>query len=310
MPSPPPWAVSRTPLVNRLRATSTSVVMLVAPAGYGKTTLAAQWAERERRPCAWLTVDESDDDAAVLLARVAKALERIRPDDAPPVAPARRPKDWSTELQRLASRLSTLRGLRARGRRGAPASFAQRDEGARDAGRARPGGIDADAGGTPRPVAADRASSRGREVARAACCRPGAEPPGERGAAALPGRGSHATTMPPSWSSAARAGRRVSRLSALAAREHAGGLDHALPGGDDRFLAEYFQLRVSVPADGRAADVPPANIGARAPDRPGLRRRAEAEGLGPHPRVARAPAPARRPARPARRGVPLPSAAA
>ena len=99
MPSPPPWAVSRTPLVNRLRATSTSLVLLVAPAGYGKTTLAAQWAERERRPCAWLTVDESDDDAAVLLARLAEALDRIRPGDAPPVTPARRPKDWSTSCR-------------------------------------------------------------------------------------------------------------------------------------------------------------------------------------------------------------------
>ena len=83
--------------------------MLVAPAGYGKTTLAAQWAERERRPCAWLTADESDDDAAVLLARLAEALDGIRPGDAPPVTPARRPRDWSNELPRLASRLSTLR---------------------------------------------------------------------------------------------------------------------------------------------------------------------------------------------------------
>ena len=81
--------------------------MLVAPAGYGKTTLAAQWAERDRRPFAWLSLDESDDDAHLLLARLAGALDCLRSDDERPVTVAR-PKDWSTELVRLSRRLSSL----------------------------------------------------------------------------------------------------------------------------------------------------------------------------------------------------------
>src|SRR5512142_2718957 len=56
-------AVSRTALVNRLRAPGTArVVSIVAPAGYGKTTVCAQWARRDDRACAWLTVDDRDND--------------------------------------------------------------------------------------------------------------------------------------------------------------------------------------------------------------------------------------------------------
>ena len=95
--------------MNRLRATSTSLVTLVAPAGYGKTTLAAQWVERERRPFAWLSVDESDDDAAVLLARLGEALEGIRWRRRAAVSrpPADR-RSGRPSCERLASRLSTL----------------------------------------------------------------------------------------------------------------------------------------------------------------------------------------------------------
>jgi LuxR family maltose regulon positive regulatory protein len=50
-PRPATDEVSRTALVNRLRAAgSVPVAALVAPAGYGKTTLLAQWAARDPRP--------------------------------------------------------------------------------------------------------------------------------------------------------------------------------------------------------------------------------------------------------------------
>ena len=63
--------------MNRLRAAAVPLVTVTAPAGYGKTTLAAQWAERDPRPFAWISVDETDDDAAVLLGRLAAALDGI-----------------------------------------------------------------------------------------------------------------------------------------------------------------------------------------------------------------------------------------
>jgi LuxR family maltose regulon positive regulatory protein len=56
-------------------------VLVVAPAGYGKTTLLSQWAARDVRPFAWVTVDERDNDPAALLKHVAAALHRIEPLD-------------------------------------------------------------------------------------------------------------------------------------------------------------------------------------------------------------------------------------
>lgn len=42
----------------------TRLVAVVAPAGYGKSTLLAQWANRAGMPCAWLSVDARDNDPA------------------------------------------------------------------------------------------------------------------------------------------------------------------------------------------------------------------------------------------------------
>ena len=50
---------------------------VVAPAGYGKTTLLSQWAERDGPAFAWVSVDERDNDPKVLLACVARALDQV-----------------------------------------------------------------------------------------------------------------------------------------------------------------------------------------------------------------------------------------
>jgi LuxR family maltose regulon positive regulatory protein len=72
--------VARTGLVDRLLASgSVPLVCVVGPAGYGKTTLLAQWAEREPRPVAWISVDQRDNDPAVLLTYLGVALDRIEP---------------------------------------------------------------------------------------------------------------------------------------------------------------------------------------------------------------------------------------
>ena len=94
--------------MNRLRAASASLVTLTAPAGYGKTTLAAQWAARDRRPFAWLSVDESDDDPALLLGQLAVALDRICPSVGTADRSVRRRTQWTAALPRLASRLSSI----------------------------------------------------------------------------------------------------------------------------------------------------------------------------------------------------------
>ena len=50
------------------------MVAVVAPAGYGKTTLLAQWTERDPRLFAWLSFDRTFNDPAVLLTYLAFAL--------------------------------------------------------------------------------------------------------------------------------------------------------------------------------------------------------------------------------------------
>jgi LuxR family transcriptional regulator, maltose regulon positive regulatory protein len=72
-----PGIVARTTQVDRLLAShAVPVVSVVAPAGYGKTTLLAQWAE-QRGHTAWVSVDERDNDPEILLACAAMALDRV-----------------------------------------------------------------------------------------------------------------------------------------------------------------------------------------------------------------------------------------
>jgi LuxR family transcriptional regulator, maltose regulon positive regulatory protein len=77
-----PGTVRRSPLLERLsRGDPPSVVSVVAPAGYGKTTLLSQWAERGGQAFAWVSLDEGDNDPKVLLSYVAEALDAVEPID-------------------------------------------------------------------------------------------------------------------------------------------------------------------------------------------------------------------------------------
>jgi LuxR family maltose regulon positive regulatory protein len=73
--------VARTALVDRLAAVQAPVITVVAPPGYGKTTLLAQWAERVGPRVAWISCDNGDNDPVVLLSALAVALDRIEPVD-------------------------------------------------------------------------------------------------------------------------------------------------------------------------------------------------------------------------------------
>ena len=75
-----PGSVRRLALIDRLRKSgSFPVVSVVAPAGYGKTTLLSQWAERNGQAFAWVSLDERDNDPKVLLTYVAEALNAVEP---------------------------------------------------------------------------------------------------------------------------------------------------------------------------------------------------------------------------------------
>ena len=110
VPAPRPGSITRTALVNRLRAARSSrIVTVVAPAGYGKTTVLAQWAARDDRPFTWVTIDERDDDPAALLRHLAAALDATEPLPAPVLEALREPGGtvWAAALPRLTAVLES-----------------------------------------------------------------------------------------------------------------------------------------------------------------------------------------------------------
>jgi LuxR family transcriptional regulator, maltose regulon positive regulatory protein len=102
--------VPRTALVNRLRASADArVVSIAAPAGYGKTTLVAQWAARDSRPFAWVSLEDRDDDPVSLLTYIAAALHRIHPIDVAVFRGAAAASSlWSTGLPRVGAALAAM----------------------------------------------------------------------------------------------------------------------------------------------------------------------------------------------------------
>ena len=82
VPRTPAHAVGRRRLVQRLRDSgSARVTVVVAPAGWGKTTLLGQWARdpHERRRIAWVSLDEADDEPARFWSYVLHALGAVAP---------------------------------------------------------------------------------------------------------------------------------------------------------------------------------------------------------------------------------------
>ena len=78
-PRRPIGFVPRRRLIDRLEASLADRQLLVcAPAGFGKTSLLADWAAQSRWPVAWLSLDRSDNDPARFWRHVAAALDQAR----------------------------------------------------------------------------------------------------------------------------------------------------------------------------------------------------------------------------------------
>lgn len=79
-----PGSVSRPRLVARLaRGSERALTLVSAPAGFGKTTLLAEWlATRPAggQPVAWVSLDETDNEPALFWTYVVTALQRARPE--------------------------------------------------------------------------------------------------------------------------------------------------------------------------------------------------------------------------------------
>ena len=79
--SRPVW-VKRAQLTHYLAGTDARLVLVDAPAGFGKTTLVAQWRSSagEGRRFAWVSLDRGDDDPGSLWWQVVNALQRACPE--------------------------------------------------------------------------------------------------------------------------------------------------------------------------------------------------------------------------------------
>ena len=61
----------------REAAARARVVVIAGPAGYGKSTLAAEWSAHDPRATAWVQLDSHDDDVVMLLSAIAGALDLV-----------------------------------------------------------------------------------------------------------------------------------------------------------------------------------------------------------------------------------------
>jgi LuxR family maltose regulon positive regulatory protein len=105
--------VKRPSLVHELDNIVAKLVLIDAPAGYGKTTLLAQWAVEAaaRRPLAWISLGPGDNDPARLWQHLITSVQHVCPDlGADPILRSlhRQVPAVSDALSRLVNELSAL----------------------------------------------------------------------------------------------------------------------------------------------------------------------------------------------------------
>ena len=70
--------VHRTVLFEKLSSgLSRKLILVSAPAGYGKTTLVSDWINQNKIPAAWLSLDDGDNDPAVFLSYLISGIQAI-----------------------------------------------------------------------------------------------------------------------------------------------------------------------------------------------------------------------------------------
>jgi LuxR family transcriptional regulator, maltose regulon positive regulatory protein len=109
---PPPirsGIVERAVIVERLlRVDQESVIAVVAPAGYGKSTVLAQWAAAKTPRVAWVSLDDRDNDPTVLLTYLAVALDRVEPIGATAFRSLAMPGAGLADVARLSSVIASM----------------------------------------------------------------------------------------------------------------------------------------------------------------------------------------------------------
>ena len=80
-PQPPAGLVPRSRLIKRLDEDAAKKVLLIsAPAGFGKTTILSAWIQERKLPAAWLSLDAEDNDPTQFLIYVVAALRAVNSD--------------------------------------------------------------------------------------------------------------------------------------------------------------------------------------------------------------------------------------
>jgi LuxR family maltose regulon positive regulatory protein len=81
IPPQPHHLLRRSRLLDALEREIPQVklTLVAAPAGYGKTTLLAQWANSSRLSVAWLSISEEDNDLERFLRNLLTAWEQAQP---------------------------------------------------------------------------------------------------------------------------------------------------------------------------------------------------------------------------------------
>ena len=80
-PQPRAELVERPLLVDRLnQGLSRKLILVSAPAGFGKTSLLSEWRSQCNLPVAWLSLDENDNDSSRFWSYFVGAVKTIKPD--------------------------------------------------------------------------------------------------------------------------------------------------------------------------------------------------------------------------------------
>jgi ATP/maltotriose-dependent transcriptional regulator MalT len=103
IPVLPPNFLSRKHLFHLLDNPASGTTIVIAPAGYGKTTLVAEWAQTERERVIWLTLTERDSlsDMAILFIQATRNLiPGFAPwfDQEPAMRPVEIVRRWGNDL--------------------------------------------------------------------------------------------------------------------------------------------------------------------------------------------------------------------
>ena len=86
------------------RGLESTVTLVSAPAGYGKSVLVSHWADAVEHPIAWISLDESDSDLTQFLDYLTAALDEALPG----ACPALNDLDFFKNLGRFSDRLSEM----------------------------------------------------------------------------------------------------------------------------------------------------------------------------------------------------------